>query len=167
MADCTMFWNWEIFKKLCQPCPLMKEYKQYLDFGGNYVDVWLCRNFYITKSLSQPPGGTFHKLCDTIFVVCSQIFTLFWLIKTAVPVEISRYSIRVFSCAYPTVISSISGWSFHFPFPYFVINHIFFNNPVRSSFSNSGHIFGGKFQFPLIFGDIYAKLAPCCIVMQA
>ena len=27
---------------------------------------------------------------------------------------------RVFSCAYPTVISSISGKSFHFPFPYFV-----------------------------------------------
>ena len=40
---------------------------------------------------------------------------------TAVPVEISRYSFRAFSCAYPTVISSISGKSFHFPFPYFVI----------------------------------------------
>jgi hypothetical protein len=37
------------------------------------------------------------------------------------PVEISRYSFRVFSCACPTVISSISGRSFHFSFPYFVI----------------------------------------------
>ena len=44
-----------------------------------------------------------------------------WLKKTAVPVEISRYSFSVFSCASPSVISSISGRSFHFPFPYFVI----------------------------------------------
>ena len=44
----------------------------------------------------------------------------FWLRKTAVPVKIFRYSFRVFSCACPTVISSISGKSFHFPFPYFV-----------------------------------------------
>ena len=61
---------------------------------------------------------------DAIFVVCSQTFTLFRLIKTAVPVEISRYSFRVFSCACPTVISSISGKSFHFPFPYFVICYV-------------------------------------------
>ena len=43
------------------------------------------------------------------------------LIKTAVPVKISQYSFHVFLCVYPTVISSISGRSFHFPFPYFVI----------------------------------------------
>ena len=43
-------------------------------------------------------------------------FTLFRL-----PVEISRYCFRVFSCANPSVISSISGKSFHFPFPYFVV----------------------------------------------
>ena len=67
--------------------------------------------------LSQPPGGTFHKLSsDAILVVCSQTFALFWLIKMAVPVKIFRCSFRVFSCACPTVISSISGKSFHFPF---------------------------------------------------
>jgi hypothetical protein len=27
-----------------------------------------------------------------------------------------------FPCAYPTVVSSISGGSFHFPFPYFVLD---------------------------------------------
>ena len=31
------------------------------------------------------------------------------------PVEISRYSFRVFVCACPSVISSIPGKSFHFP----------------------------------------------------
>ena len=41
--------------------------------------------------------------------------------KTTVPVKISRCSFRVFLCVYPSVISSISGQSFHFPFPYFVI----------------------------------------------
>ena len=46
--------------------------------------------------LSQSPGGTFHELCsDAIFVVCLQTFALFWLRKTAVPVEILRYSFRV------------------------------------------------------------------------
>ena len=49
------------------------------------------------------------------------ITEIFWLIKTAVPVKIFRYSFHVFSCACPTVISSISGKSFHFPFPHFVI----------------------------------------------
>ena len=58
---------------------------------------------------------------DAIFVVCSQTFTLFLLIKAAMPLEISRYSFCVFSCACPSVISSISGKSFHFPFPYFAI----------------------------------------------
>ena len=37
--------------------------------------------------------------------------------KTAVPVEISRYSFCVFVCACPSVISSIPGKRFHFPFP--------------------------------------------------
>ena len=41
--------------------------------------------------------------------------------KTAVLVEISRYNFRVFVCAYPSVISSIPGKSFHFPFTQFVI----------------------------------------------
>ena len=36
-----------------------------------------------------------------VFVVCSQIFTLFRLRKTAVPVKISRFSFRVFVCACP------------------------------------------------------------------
>ena len=47
----------------------------------------------------------FQKLSsDAIFVVCSQTFTLFWLIKTALPVKISRYSFRV----------PILQWSLHF-----------------------------------------------------
>ena len=56
-----------------------------------------------------------------VFVVCSQTFTLFRLRKTSVPVEIPRYSFRVFVCACPLLISSIPGKSFYFPFPYFVI----------------------------------------------
>jgi hypothetical protein len=35
-------------------------------------------------------------------------------------ISISRYSFHVFLCVYPSVISSISGMSFHFPFPYFM-----------------------------------------------
>jgi len=64
------------------------------------------------------------NISDAIFVVCRQTFALFWSIKTAVPVKIFRYSFRVFSCACPTVISSISGKSFHFPFPYFLIHSV-------------------------------------------
>ena len=41
--------------------------------------------------------------------------------KTAVTVEIFWLSFCVFACAFPTVISSIFGKSFHFPFPYFVL----------------------------------------------
>ena len=37
------------------------------------------------------------------------------------PVEIFRLSFRVFTCACPTVTSSIFGKNFHFPFPYFVL----------------------------------------------
>ena len=66
-------------------------------------------------SEGQQPGGTFRKLSsDTIFVECSETFTLFRLKKTAVPVEISRYSFRLFVCACPSVISSIPGKSFRF-----------------------------------------------------
>ena len=65
-----------------------------------------------------PPGGTFRKLSsDTVFFVCSQTFTLFRLRKTAMPVEIYRYSFHVFVCVCPFVISSIPGKSIHFPFP--------------------------------------------------
>ena len=41
--------------------------------------------------------------------------------KTAVIVEIFQFSFRVFACAFPTMISSIFGKSFPFPFPYFVL----------------------------------------------
>ena len=37
------------------------------------------------------------------------------------PVEIFWLSFHVFVCACPTVISSIFGKSFHFPFVYFVL----------------------------------------------
>ena len=58
-----------------------------------------------------------HGNCIEIFRLawpCSQTFTLFRLRKMAVPVEISRYSFRVFVCACPFVISSIPGKSFTF-----------------------------------------------------
>ena len=45
--------------------------------------------------------------------MCSQTFTLFRLIKTAVPVEISWYSFCVLACACPSVISSISDISLY------------------------------------------------------
>ena len=68
-------------------------------------------------NLSQPPSGTFINSLVTPSLSCVHKHSLFWLIKTAVLVKISWYSFRVFS----SVISSISGKSFHFPFPYFVI----------------------------------------------
>ena len=39
------------------------------------------------------------------------------MVRSGVPVEISRYSCRVFVFVCPSVISSIPGKSFHFPFP--------------------------------------------------
>ena len=35
--------------------------------------------------------------------------------------RVCRFCFHVFSCACPTLISSIFGKSFHFPFPYFVL----------------------------------------------
>ena len=67
-------------------------------------------------------GKRYGTFSDSVFVMCSQTFTLFRLRKTAVRVEISRCSFRVFVCACPSVISSISGKSFHIPFHYFVIS---------------------------------------------
>ena len=74
-------------------------------------------NFIIqpTYSLAQ------WQMPATLAPLCLQTFALFWLREKAVPDEILRYSFRVFSCACPTVITSISGKSLHFPFPYFVI----------------------------------------------
>ena len=55
---------------------------------------------YVADRFSALEDSEISIVCDTsIFVVCSKTFTLFRLIKTAVPVEISRYSFRVFSCA--------------------------------------------------------------------
>jgi hypothetical protein len=54
------------------------------------------------------------------------------------PVKIFRYGFHVFLSACPTVTTSISGKSFHFPFPYFVpfcINLIIIvENPGLKSF---------------------------------
>ena len=60
---------------------------------------------------------------DAIFVMCSHTFILFWLRKTSVTVKLFWLSFRVFASAFPTVISSIFGKSFPFPFPNFVLNH--------------------------------------------
>ena len=54
---------------------------------------------------------------DAIFIVCSQTFTLFWLIKTAVTVEIFWLSFHVLVLRW---YLQFFGKSFHFPFPYFV-----------------------------------------------
>ena len=79
------------------------------------LKLGLCWEKNITKF--RPRGKESTEVVNAIFVVCSQTFTRFRLIKTAVPVKISRYSFRVFACAWPSVISSIPGKSFHFPFP--------------------------------------------------
>ena len=55
------------------------------------------------------------------FVMCSHTFTLFSLRKTAVSIKIFWLSSRVFLCSCLTVISSIFGKNFHFPFPYLVL----------------------------------------------
>ena len=80
----------------------------------------MCGNTQQRWRHSQPPSGTFHKLSNDGIVVCSQTFALFWLRKTTVPVKIFQF-FHVFTCACTTVISSIFGKSFHFPFLYFVL----------------------------------------------
>ena len=94
---------------------LTKNWRDHKRTGTHKYTETVSRYFDWHGSLSQSKES---KCCDTVFVVCSKTFTLFWLRKTAVPVEISRYSFRVFVCACPFVISSIPGKSFHFPFPY-------------------------------------------------
>ena len=66
----------------------------------------------IFRLARHPLVAPFVNSSDAVFVVCSQTFTLFRLRMTAVPVEISRYSFRVFVCACHFVISSIPGKSF-------------------------------------------------------
>jgi hypothetical protein len=86
----------------------------------NWTARWRRRNWCRNIFLSKPTGGTLQKLSsDTIFVVCSHTFTLIWLRKMAVTVKIFQLSFCAFACALPTVISSILGKSFPFPFPYF------------------------------------------------
>ena len=74
--------------------------------------IWRALHFF---SKSFP--FLFLFFCIILTSILQNGFTLFWMKKTAVPVEISRYSFRVFVCACPSVISSIPGKSFHFPFP--------------------------------------------------
>ena len=81
-------------------------------------------NFPPSIPFSQPPDGTFQTLSnDTIFVVSSHTFTLFWLRKSSVTIKIFWISFRVFVCVFSPEISSIFGKSFPFPFPYFVLNY--------------------------------------------
>jgi hypothetical protein len=42
-----------------------------------------------------------YNVCDTIFVMCSHTFTLFWLRKKSVTIKMFRISFRVFVCAFP------------------------------------------------------------------
>ena len=53
--------------------------------------------------------------------MCSLTFTLFWLRKISVTVEIFLLSFRAYACVFPLEISSICGKSFPFPFSYFVL----------------------------------------------
>ena len=48
----------------------------------------------------------------TIFTVCSHTFTLFWLRKTSVIIEIYKINLHVFVCAFPPEISSFFGDNF-------------------------------------------------------
>ena len=85
----------------------------------------------------QPPDGTFQKLLHSaIFTVCSHTFTLFWLRKTSVIIEIYQMSFCV-----PFLRRSLhfSVWVFPFFFPFFVliITRLFlFLTPLSQSISN-------------------------------
>ena len=61
--------------------------------------------------------GTTWARC-AIFTMCLQIFTLFWLRKTSVVVEIYQISFRVFVCAFHPEISLFFGKNF----PFFVLS---------------------------------------------
>ena len=82
---------------------------------------------------------------DAIFVVCSHTFH-------SLPIEKDgrvRQNISFkFPCACPTMISSIFGKSFHFPFPYFCVIHISVLSfphglfPVFSTYKASHRVWG-------------------------
>ena len=55
----------------------------------------------LLPGIEEITKGTGTHKHTGVFVVCSQTFTFFRLRKTAVPVEISRFSFRVFVCACP------------------------------------------------------------------
>ena len=60
----------------------------------------------IPSSFLQPRlVALFINSHGAIFIVCSHTFTLFWLRKTYVIVEIYQISFRVFVCAFPLKIS--------------------------------------------------------------
>ena len=114
LYPCVEEWN----PRSCQTYPQM--------IGGFYIIsdhhfIYLYLNNTKQHSSRNPLVASFKSSSDAIFVVCSHTFTLFWLRKTAMSVKIFQFSFRVFACACPTVIYSIFGKSFHFPFPCFVL----------------------------------------------
>ena len=66
-----------------------------------------------------PPISCLSPTMSPPCTLTSPILMASLLLRSSV--EIFRYSSRMFFCACPTVISSISSKSFHFPFLYFVL----------------------------------------------
>ena len=78
----TLTWNWRDHWKTGK--------RKHMETVSRYLDRHGC----LYQSEKSKCLWT-HDKYGIIFVVCSQTFTLFELIKTAVPVEISWYSFRV------------------------------------------------------------------------
>ena len=79
---------------------------------------------------------------------------------TRVPAQISRYSFHVFSCAHPSVISSISGKSFYFPFPYFVI-FVLWYFPFHMVYTMKNEEYGKNRNIPKMYKGIN-EFKKCC-----
>ena len=99
-------------------------------------------------------------------VMFSHRFTLFLLRRTAVSVKIFCLSFGAFLCACPTVISSIFGKSFHFPFPYFVIFvlwyfpfHVVWNG-FTFSYTYSKLLVQNCVYFLIILFEVFSQKCP-------
>ena len=84
-----------------------------------FVMFLLNKNFHarlgIKVETSQP--------CGSVCRMCSRTFTLFWLRKTSVIVEIFQWSFHVFVPAFYPEIFSFFGKSFPLSFPIFCVIH--------------------------------------------
>ena len=142
--------NWRYWQVVKNSCLRMK-------VQGHLMKVRLIKMYQVCdrgRWRGRTPGGTFNLSIDAIFTMCSHTFTLFWLRKTSVTVEIIEISFDVF--AFPPEISLILSKSFpiscvfccifsicvllHFPFQYAL-----FHFPDRgdvSKYGQGGHQIG-------------------------